>query len=318
MGITASAPFNGTDDENLAIAYVSVLILVFLVRFLSPEVRGICGSDDLVKITLFPLGGFLLVVKDFEGPDVESEELRERMRLRRYRLAAIATLSLGRLSRLFRYSDQVSDAEVGKEKDLVSHHEIVERKPSIDRKTVSSMPPSPTIVPDASEGFTPLTSPEILQHDHRNPTNHHLSRQLHFRCRHFLAELLKPCPVAIAFAIVIALVDPLKALFLPPSASFQPRFRPVAPDGQPPLAFVLDTANFIGAAMVPLGLVCLGSALACLRVRSGTEAFPRGAIAALALARMVLTPLIGVGITRWFVRVGFVNRDDKVLQFVCM
>lgn len=33
MGITASAPFNGVDDENLAIAYISALLLVFFVRF---------------------------------------------------------------------------------------------------------------------------------------------------------------------------------------------------------------------------------------------------------------------------------------------
>jgi hypothetical protein len=52
-------------------------------------------------------------------------------------------------------------------------------------------------------------------------------------------------------------------------------------------------------------------------VRSG-EAFPRGAIVALALAKMVVTPLLGVGITRWFTHAGFVRRDDKVLQFVCM
>jgi predicted permease len=121
----------------------------------------------------------------------------------------------------------------------------------------------------------------------------------------------------IVVAIVIALVDPLKALFLPPSSGFKPRFRPVAPDGQPPLAFVLDTATFVGAASVPIGLICLGSALACLRMRSG-EPFPRGAIASLALAKMVVTPLIGVGITRWFAHAGFVHRDDKVLQFVCM
>jgi predicted permease len=34
MGITASVPFNGVDDENLAIAYISMIMLVFLVRFL--------------------------------------------------------------------------------------------------------------------------------------------------------------------------------------------------------------------------------------------------------------------------------------------
>jgi hypothetical protein len=32
MGLTASAPFDGVNDENLAIAYISTLILVFFVR----------------------------------------------------------------------------------------------------------------------------------------------------------------------------------------------------------------------------------------------------------------------------------------------
>ena len=243
------------------------------------------------------------------------------MRLRRRRMASEATLSLRRLSYLFGHSDQVCDAEVGNDvqgKDTESHDETVGGKPSIDPKRLSSTPPSPTVVPDGSEGLTPLTSPEILRHDRSSINHRHPSRQLRSRLRHFLAQLLKPSPIVIVFAIVIALVDPLKALFLPPSASFQPRFRPVAPDGQPPLAFVLDTANFIGAASVPIGLVSLGSALACLRVRSSAEAFPRGAIATLALAKMVVMPLLGVGITRLFAHVGFVDPDDKVLQFVCM
>jgi len=110
MGITASAPFIGVDDQNLAIAYISMIILIFSVRF--PSTRVICQADAL-KITLFPLGGFLLICKDFEGPDVDSEELRERMHLRRRRLAAMATCLLGRFSRFFRHSEQACDTESG-------------------------------------------------------------------------------------------------------------------------------------------------------------------------------------------------------------
>src|SRR6266581_4780518 len=72
MGITASAPFNGVDDENLAIAYILMFILIFLVRFLS--LTRVIRRADSLNITLFPLGGFLLISKDFEGPDVGSEE----------------------------------------------------------------------------------------------------------------------------------------------------------------------------------------------------------------------------------------------------
>ena len=66
MGITASAPSNGVDDENLAIAYISMFILIFLVCFISLT-RIIRWADDS-KVMLFPLGGFLLISKDFEGP----------------------------------------------------------------------------------------------------------------------------------------------------------------------------------------------------------------------------------------------------------
>jgi predicted permease len=242
------------------------------------------------------------------------------MYLRRQRTVTNAALSLRRLMRLFGHRDETCDVEVGddfEKKDTVSCDETVSQNESIDQKTLAGKVATPTsiIVHEGSIHLSPASSPELL----RRPTDPRSSRCDHLvsSSTHVLKELLKPSPIAIIFAIVIALVDPLKALFLPPSSSFQPRFRPVAPDGQPPLAFVLDTASFVGAASVPIGLICLGSALACLRMRSG-EPFPRGAIASLALAKMVVTPLIGVGITRWFAHAGFVHRDDKVLQFVCM
>ena len=222
--------------------------------------------------------------------------------------------------RFFGHRDETCDVEVGDEfekRDTVCCDETVSQNESIDQKTPIGKAATPTsiIICESSICLSPASSPELL----RQPTDPRSSRCDHLvpRSPQILKELLKPCPIVIVFAIVIALVDPLKALFLPPSSSFNPRFRPIAPDGQPPLAFVLDTATFVGAACVPIGLICLGSALACLRMRSG-EPFPRGAIASLALAKMVVTPLIGVGIIRWFAHAGFVHRDDKVLQFVCM
>ena len=41
MGVTASAPFDGVNDQNLAIAYISTLILVFFVRSESPCFRAL-------------------------------------------------------------------------------------------------------------------------------------------------------------------------------------------------------------------------------------------------------------------------------------
>jgi predicted permease len=209
------------------------------------------------------------------------------MHLRRRKIVEHTTHSLRRFSRLSGHSEKTCDVEAGN--DLATN-----RTMSYD---------------ETVKGEATLTTSTIVA-----TTN---GRSVFSRLRNFCVELLKPNPIVIVLSIVIALVDPLKALFVPPSANFQPRFRPTAPDGQPLLAFVLDTATFIGLAGVPLGLVCLGSALATLRVRS-SEAFPRGAIAALTLAKMVVTPVLGVAITRSFVRTGFVSREDKVLQFVCV
>jgi hypothetical protein len=47
LGIMASAPFSGVDDENLAIAYLSTLMLLFYVRSFPPSYPGYVG----VKLT---------------------------------------------------------------------------------------------------------------------------------------------------------------------------------------------------------------------------------------------------------------------------
>ena len=251
-----------------------------------------------------------MVAEDFEGPDVPSEELRDKMSLQRRRIVTNAAISLGHLLRLPRHPNEA----VG-QKECVSEKSLPELPIS---RTTSIISESSVIY--AIPSPAPLTT-ELLQ----KPTNDCSSRRYHNnnlrvlsrRSGKFLKQLFKPAPIVIILAIVIALVDPLKALFLPPSLNFQPRFRPIAPDGQPPLAFVFDMASFVGAAYAPMGLLCLGSVIASLQLRS-EEPLPTGAITSLALAKMVVTPLIGIGITRWFAHLGFINREDKVLQFVCM
>jgi len=202
---------------------------------------------------------------------------------------------------------------------VVSSNETAGGDKGLDRSTISgtTITPTSTICLDnnGSDYFTYMATSSITELP-QQPTDHHPSHRYHHdllsRSGHFLEQLLKPYMVAIILSFVISLVDPLKALFIPPSSNFQPHFRPTAPDGKPPLAFIFDTATFISEVCVPLGLVYLGSSLACLSLRSGGP-FPKGAIASLALGKMVVTPIIGVAITRWFTHVGFVHRDNKVL-----
>ncbi|KAJ3728025.1 hypothetical protein DFJ43DRAFT_1194070 [Lentinula guzmanii] len=74
---------------------------------------------------------------------------------------------------------------------------------------------------------------------------------------------LTPASLSMIISIPIALVPSLKGLFTATTNSHIP----YAPDGEPPLAFILDFASFMGAASVPLGLICLGYAYALARLR---------------------------------------------------
>ena len=131
---------------------------------------------------------------------------------------------------------------------------------------------------------TLLTIELLQQHTDHHFSHHHYHHDLIYRLRQFLSQLLKPSTIVIILSFVISLVDPLKALFIPPSSTFQPHFRPVGPDGQPLLAFISDAATFIDGACIPLRLISLGNAIASLSLRSG-EPFPKCAIALLALVR---------------------------------
>ncbi|KAA1476306.1 auxin efflux carrier [Dentipellis sp. KUC8613] len=345
MSITASAPFNGAEDQNLAVAYIAAFILVFF-------------------ITLFPLGGHRLIAKDYVGPDVEADDVRAQMRRKRRRMLALLAAPLRRRGRgpLDVEAADEAEAEIEREKekekerekekaggepfaDTTSVHRHVaftgedttresspanppstpaDPNPDSDNcrsKHVSFHPDDTTVAPTDPVGpsvpVSPaptITPPDADTGAAATPTPAKPRRSALRTLHTILTELLNPCSLAILIAFPIALVRPLKALFVPIDNSPIPN----APDGQPPLAFILDTATFIGAASVPLGLVTLGSALARLKGGAAWRAGPRGAIMALALGKMVLSPVVGVCIVRALVRAGVIDGGDRVLQFVCI
>ncbi|BGP34061.1 Protein M3 [Rhodotorula toruloides] len=130
----------------------------------------------------------------------------------------------------------------------------------------------------------------------------------------FTLSLLTPPTISLVAALICALVKPLKALFTTvPDYSWHP----TAPDGNPPLAILLDTATFIGNGSVPLGLMVLGSTLGRMRIPRPISRLPLASIFALALTKVVLLPIIGFVFVRGLAtHTGLVNKDNHVLQFV--
>ncbi len=133
-----------------------------------------------------------------------------------------------------------------------------------------------------------------------------------------LRTLPRPPTIALVLACPISVITPLKALFVPLRNSNGEPVIPFAPDGAPPLAFILDTATFLGSASVPLALICLGAALAKLKFSKGIRGLPLGAILALTIGRLVLQPIIAIAMVEGLVRAGLIHEADKVLRFTMM
>lgn len=329
LSIMASAPFNGTDDENLAVGYIACFLLVFYV-------------------TLFALGGHRCVMMDFGGPDLENDQVKERLRTKHAKVLSRLAAGFVRLRRIFFLNHppikeiHSEDSRNGGEKE--SPHETFTLEDSV---TTCCGPPkqeeirvltltnehllSTQFLDPNSASFT-LTQhgPLLTGEAQKAPTTPSLpcSTTGHVAVTHahrslkfvslglgFLRSLMNPPSLAIVISFIIATIPPLKALFVPgvPGTHI-----PSAPDSQPPLALFMKTAQFIGGASVPMGLIALGSALARLSIpRNQWSSLPLGAIGSLAIGRLVVMPVLGIIICQQFTHIGLIDSSNDVLRFVC-
>ena len=368
MTIMTTAPFRGQTDVNLGVAYISVVIIFFLVRKHCSYSLGLMGRPYArfllhpLQITLFPLGGFRLITKDFEGPDLEDEEVKEALRLKQQRWLLLwkrkeedertsgrppsipeGSIEEGRFEKKDALVDSTLPAgwpaldnsgivetahDVSEQRAhhrLYKHHarsqrvsfqpESTEDSPIAVRTAFNSA--APTLVARTEDGKeTPPTSPTAKGvPDYKSRST---SPSLFGKFRSYLRTLPGPATVTLIVSFTIAIITPLKALFVPLTREDGTSIIPFAPDGAPPLSFLLDTATFLGNASVPLGLVCIGAALAKLRIPKRVKDLPLGAISALAFGRLILQPVVAVFIIQGLVRVGVINQEDKVLRFVML
>ena len=129
----------------------------------------------------------------------------------------------------------------------------------------------------------------------------------------YLKQLFKnittPCSLSLILSIAIAMAPPLKALFV--TSNF---YISNAPDKLPPLSFIIDFTSYVGAASVPLGLILLGTTLARLQVKKMPPGFWKTALL-ITVARLIIIPIFGVGVTTGFNQGGWYG-DDSLVRFV--
>ncbi|EMD40328.1 hypothetical protein CERSUDRAFT_91043 [Gelatoporia subvermispora B] len=131
-----------------------------------------------------------------------------------------------------------------------------------------------------------------------------------------LKAAFTPITISLAISIPIAVIQDLKALFVDVSSTGGPDWH--GPDGRPPLAFVMDTATFIGDIAVPLALMILGASFAWLRVPRPLSRLPIVAIILVTVAKLVVMPVMAIFIVKSMVKGGLINENAKAEKFVAI
>ncbi|RXK39192.1 hypothetical protein M231_03549 [Tremella mesenterica] len=129
---------------------------------------------------------------------------------------------------------------------------------------------------------TPITPPQSIH----KPTIWH-------RLLMIGKSFLMPVSLAVVIAIPCSVVLPLKSLFTHVDGWTGSKM-PNAPDGKPPLAFIQDTATFIGGMTIPATLILLGASIARLKTPKKWSDQPIAAICAMTAVKMIIAPVFGV------------------------
>ncbi|KAG1741689.1 auxin efflux carrier [Suillus lakei] len=295
--IMASLPFDGVHDQDLAIAYTGAFCAILYVTMFT------CGRN--------------LIQRDFIGPDIDDGEVQRLCRAKRRELVV----------GLLPWAKGVSSSDAGGKYDLEAS--------KMDLMFSKDLPPEPLSL-EHSQAVSTSTSSTVVQDDKlsgsydetqssidaeppiptstENPSANQPRPAM--RYANFLSSLLSPVLLSVVVSLIVSRISALKALFIPNVSGTN---IPLAPDGQPPLAFIMDTVTLLGAANSPIGLIILGSALARMNIPRGRwTSLPLGAIGALAVCKQLIMPVSGILICEGLTRMRFIDAEDKVLRFICI
>ncbi|KAI0782582.1 auxin efflux carrier [Abortiporus biennis] len=318
--VTQQAPFDPTTDPQLGVSFVAIFIVSYHLVF------WVCGAAHSLSWDYLP-----------GVPQGEDAERRLRWNQKPVgRFIANHILRQNIPPPFTPTCEVTSDDEKGKEHVTTENVEVtnqfkeskmdLEKDPDIQltRRTshlsaLSYRSPIPQSSTSAAPALPPLppspAPPEEQPQDSSSRLSFFLPPVLQKVLKH-VSVLFGPVTTTLLISLPIALIQPLKALFVDVSSMGGPNWK--GPDGRPPLAFVIDTAEFVGDIAIPLALILLGSSFARLKVPRPISRLPILAMIAVALAKMLILPVIGVLMIQGMVSGGLIDKDAKVEKFVAM
>ncbi|PIL31236.1 hypothetical protein GSI_05934 [Ganoderma sinense ZZ0214-1] len=313
LSVTQQAPFNPETDPALGVSYVSIFIVSYHIVFwmlgaahsLSWDYRpGIPqGEAAEVRVTWKekPLGSFVTRHVLHQPATNPFSAVEKRMSEKEKGLSAESAVQ----------SDVVRLPELSEDVGRPNPDPDVQLARRTSRLSTTAAPVQQQRRPSVSASSAPDTVPPVPPptpaHSIRNFDTQSIgqrSETLNFpslpqkivRVFRPLGALVTPVTCTLAVSLPIALIQPLKALFVDVSA----------------------TASFMGGICVPLALVLLGASFARVKVPRPLSRLPVTAMFLTTMAKMVMLPIIGVLLVQAMTKAGFVHKDEKALRFVMM
>ncbi|KZO97956.1 hypothetical protein CALVIDRAFT_554062 [Calocera viscosa TUFC12733] len=355
MTVFMHAPFSGTADTQLGIAFIAVFIVAF-------------------QITYFATGFWKTVKYDFEGADKvpldeDGCEIPESIRERWSRRSnAMKRFWAG--VRNGKQKEAARDPEAFGEETKIEHetedriiHEQEKAAGSSEAEALAGEPGLGPLHPphhvaststaeklSPSESSTSVTAPAPEPAPAQSPSANsrhmpHFVRRLQVRCvqamkpittpwklfwnhpssmpLHVVWFMLKnstsPVTLCIVIALPISLIQPLKALFVQLDPGDRYYGFALGPDGNPCLEFILNTASFIGGISVPQGLMLLGNSFARMDIPRPITKLPIFAMLGMTAIKCVILPVCGVALTQYLTyHTSLIPPDALALRFVIM
>jgi len=331
--VTASSPFNGATDPTLAQAYASVFLVMFLVimfpmrtiDLLARDYRYPCGGQETEPYLMELLSSFRAKRQSAPAsPRLTPDDAKD---VEADKATGIATAAhtpsataQANHPQFYNLTQQPTNRTTRSNNSSIMLHEMsvagaapysLAGRPA--PRTVFELPEEPTR-PNSPIHFPTQTLARSVSRLSRFDVRR-FGRTLAHESLQFLKALATPPTISLALAITIALVRPLKALFVP-VANYDIR---QAPDGKACLDVIYQVTVFLGDAAVPSSLIILGSALARIKVPKPFSRLPIRAMVALAIGKLVIMPIFGVGFVQALTyHTDLIAPSNRVLRYTLL
>ncbi|KIY73826.1 auxin efflux carrier [Cylindrobasidium torrendii FP15055 ss-10] len=307
MTVTQSKPFNPSVDTALGISFVSIFIFSY-------------------NIVMWILGGAASLAWDFAPGVPQGEAALQRVSWREKPIARLFLKWRGGQAQKGAAEDcekacdlkeesgafsDVIDGELEKDPEIQLARRASHLSSTASRRPSVGISGRPTVLPNSKVADIPSpTTTDIVPQSRLDLA----LGPVGFKIVQILLSFFSPVTTSMYISIVCALVPTLKALFVKSDAG--PSF--IAPDGNPPLNFVTETAKFVGNITVPMALILLGASFARMQIPKPLNKLPIPAILSVTFAKLVLLPVIGILFCQGIVTGGIVPKDALVERFVGM